>query len=133
MNIPAEKWYNAIRIRRSRRLFNGKPLAEDLVERLNNFAAELNNFVAGSRAVLVTHNPEQVFKGIIGSYGKIKNPPAYVAFIGDMSDPNVQEKTGYLGECFLLETTSLEVGALYRGIKGKWEYLDSPDVARFIF
>jgi len=26
----------------------------------------------------------------------------------------------------------LEIGVLYRGVWGKWEYLHSPDVARFM-
>lgn len=82
MIIPAGKWYEAIRSRRSCRRFIGRPLGEDTEKHLTEFAHELRNSVGGVRAVLLTHNPDTVFKGIIGSYGKIKNPPAYDNHIG---------------------------------------------------
>lgn len=115
MNIPAEKWYQAIRSRRSCRSYVARPLDEGTEKHLTEFAHELCNFVGGARAVLVTHNPDMVFKGIIGSYGKIKNPSAYVAFIGDTKDPHVNEKIGYLGEAFILEATSMGLATCWVG------------------
>jgi len=56
-----------------------------------------------------------VFKGAIGSYGKIKGAPAYVAFIGKLEDPNIQEKVGYIGECLILEATSMGLATCWVG------------------
>jgi hypothetical protein len=50
---------------------------------------------------------ESVFKGIVGSYGKVKGAAAFIAFVGDMDDPFVQEKVGYTGEGIILEATAL--------------------------
>jgi len=52
---------------------------------------------------LVADSPETVFKGAIGPYGKIKGAPAFVAFIGHMENPYVQEQVGYTGEGIILE------------------------------
>ena len=62
---------------------------------------------SGSRAKLVRNPPDDVFKGIIGSYGKVKNAPHYVAFIGDTKSPTVDEALGYMGEGIILEATAL--------------------------
>ncbi|HVJ49404.1 nitroreductase family protein [Desulfitobacterium sp.] len=115
MQIPEDKWYEAIFQRRSRRQFNGKPLAFEEVAYLADFAEELNRNVGGARAVIVNKSPENVLKGAIGSYGKIKGAPAYVAFIGNMEDPHVQEKVGYIGECFILEATSMGLATCWVG------------------
>lgn len=49
------------------------------------------------------------------AYGKIRNAPAYAAFIGEMDDRNVQEKAGRLGEFLILEATSLGLGTCWVG------------------
>jgi hypothetical protein len=54
-----------------------------------------------------------VFKGIIGSYGRVKGAPAFIAFIGDMDDPFIQEKVGYTGEGIILEATALGLGTCW--------------------
>lgn len=113
MKIPVDKWYTAIFRRRSRRQLDGRALPGDIVDSLLDFSRQLNDQVKGARAVLVTENPDEVFKGAVGSYGKIKGAPAYVAFLGNIKDPHVQEKVGYLGEFFILE-------AISRGLATCW-------------
>jgi nitroreductase len=115
VNIPIEKWYSAIFERHSRRQFDGRTLPNELLNNLMNFTHELNDHIHGVRAVVVNQNPEMVFKGAIGSYGKIKGAPAYVAFIGNMKDSNVQEKVGLLGEFFILEATSMGLATCWVG------------------
>ncbi len=48
-----------------------------------------------------------IFKGIIGGYGKVSGSPAFIAFIGDMRASSVQEEVGYTGEGIILEATTL--------------------------
>lgn len=115
MKIPDVKWYEAIKVRRSRRQFNGQPIDTQRERQMLDFIDELNSRVDGFRAVFVKENPDKVFRGAVGSYGKIKGAPAYVAFVGDMSDPNVQEKAGYLGECVILEATSAGLATCWVG------------------
>ena len=55
----------------------------------------------------MTESVKGVFKGIVGSYGKIKDTPAFIAFIGNMGSASVQEEVGYAGEGVILEATAL--------------------------
>lgn len=67
------------------------------------------------RSCLVVESADKVFKGIVGGYGKIKGATAFVAFIGDMGSPHVQEETGYTGEGIILEATALGLGTCWVG------------------
>src|SRR5690554_6514440 len=110
-----EEWYETIFQRRSRRQFGNKPLTLEEVTCLTDFSQELNKSLEGVRVEIVNQNPEDVFKGAIGSYGKIKDAPAYAAFVGNVKDINVQEKTGYIGECLILEATSRGLATCWVG------------------
>lgn len=107
LRVYFDKWYYAVKRRKSRRKYTGEPLEKDLVLHLEDTCRTLSAAVDGTRAAVVSGDPNKVFKGVIGSYGKIKEAPLCVAFLGDIRDDNYQEKTGYLGESFILEATSL--------------------------
>lgn len=79
-----------------------------------DFSRELEKNIDGARAV-ITSNSDKVFRGAIGSFGKINGAPAYVAFIGNMEDLYVQEKVGYIGECFILEAAFLGLATCRAG------------------
>lgn len=115
MVIQAERWYDAIFQRHSRRQFNNEALPDDTVEHLIRLQEKLNGHLPGARIVFKNQDPNIIFSGLIGSYGKIKDAPTYAAFIGDMRDPNVQEKVGYLGECFILEATAMGLATCWVG------------------
>lgn len=110
-----ESWYDAIKIRKSRRRFTGEPIHSETLEQMEESLLHMNSGSEGVRGVIVTTQPDKVFKGIIGSYGKIKNPPAYIAFIGNMKDGLVQEKLGYFGESVILEATSKGLATCWIG------------------
>ena len=114
MNIPFESWYAAISHRYSQRSFNGQKLSNESLERLENLCEEFRPF-RGARASFVRAPLKGVFKGIVGSYGMIKNAPHLAAFIGDTSFPEVQEATGYLGEGVILEATSMGLQTCWIG------------------
>ncbi len=115
MLLAKEEWYESIFQRRSRRLFTAEPLTDEEVSRLTDFSQQLNKNIAGARVEIITQNPEDVFKGVIGSYGKIKGAPAYAAFIGNLEDANMQEKVGYIGECLILEAASMGLATCWVG------------------
>ena len=107
MEIPFSRWHSAIERRRSRRRFDPNlPITPETLTALDKVCNEFAPF-PHARSRLVTHSVESVFKGIIGSYGRVKGAPAFIAFIGDMDDPYVQEKVGYTGEGIILEATAL--------------------------
>ena len=112
MEIPAESWYQAIFVRRSRRSFIARPPEEEKLERLEKVCREFRPF-AGVRAEFLRNSPEKVFKGIVGGYGKITGAPYYVAFIGSSGSPKVEEGIGYTGEGVILEATALGLGTCW--------------------
>jgi nitroreductase len=114
MEIPVESWYEAIFNRRSHRKFRPEPIPGDKLDRLSFVCLHFRPFPE-ARSVLVIDPGRQVYRGFIGSYGKIENAPVYVAFIGDMDSPRVQEAVGYTGEGIILEATSLELGTCWVG------------------
>lgn len=112
MQLPVKRWYPAIETRISRRQYNGVTLKEKhlavLMETLKYFQP-----FTDVRAVLVTESPEDVFKGLVGSYGKVQGAPAYMAFVGNEKSPTVDENLGYLGEGLILEATALGLGTCW--------------------
>lgn len=107
MEIPYSRWYPAIPKRRSRRRFDPKrPIEPGSLAALERVCREFRPF-PHARACLVNEPAKDVFKGIAGGYGKVRGAPAFIAFIGDMRSPSVQEKTGYTGEGIILEATAL--------------------------
>jgi nitroreductase len=107
MDIPFSAWHLAIEKRRSRRHFDPNLLLTR--ETLATLDKVCNQFAPfpHARSRLVTESVDSVFRGIIGSYGRVKGAPVFIAFIGNMDDPFVQEKVGYTGEGIVLEATAL--------------------------
>jgi len=114
MEIPVEAWYKAIFNRRSRRKFKQIMLSKDKLDCLSLVCENFRPFPE-ARAVFVGEPGDRVYRGFIGSYGKIENAPGYIAFIGDMDSPRVQEAVGYTGEGIILEATTLGFGTCWVG------------------
>lgn len=108
-----DKWYEAIKHRRSIRDYSAKSLDENVIKHLMNFTSEINNNNDNVRIVFVNERSENVFKGVIGGYGKISDSPSYAVFIEDTEDKNCNEKLGYYGEAFVLEATTLGLGTCW--------------------
>jgi len=113
VEIPVQRWKDAIKIRHSSRTFTNKPLSEDVCETLAQFLKYVNSGIEGVRAVYVKDEGNKVIQSIIGSYGLIKGVKSYIAFIADQQDAKFPEKIGYLGEMCILEATSM-------GLKTCW-------------
>lgn len=115
MDIPFSRWHLAIEKRRSRRHFDPNlPLAPEVLAALDKICSQFAPF-AHARSRLVTESAETVFKGVVGSYGKIRDTSAFIAFIGNMDNPFVQEEVGYTGEGIILEATALGLDTCWVG------------------
>ena len=114
MDLPFELWYNVISDRFSQRTFDGEKIGSDSLEVLEDLCENFKPF-RGVRAIIVRTPPKRVFKGIIGSYGEIKNSPHLAAFIGNVSVPEVQEAAGYLVEGIILQATSMGLQTCWIG------------------
>src|SRR4030042_4613930 len=105
MYIPFSRWYQAIQKRRSRRHFNpNRQIEPQKLAALETLCKSFTPF-PHARSYLVAEPVKNVFKGIIGRYGKVKDAPAFVAFVGNMESPSVQEELGY--KSIILEATTL--------------------------
>ncbi len=113
-SLPWERWHPAIFQRTSRRVFTGRPLGTEVRVRLARACGEFRPF-AEARADLVDQAPENIFKGLIGGYGRIKAAPAFIAFIGIEAAPRLQEAVGYTGEGIILESTALGLQTCWVG------------------
>jgi hypothetical protein len=115
MDIPFSRWHLVIARRRSRRRFDPNLLiTPEGLAALDKVCNEFAPF-PHARARLITESAETVFKGIIGSYGKVRGAPAFIAFVGDMDHPFVQEEVGYTGEGIILEATALGLDTCWVG------------------
>ena len=114
VKIPFSRWYKVIESRRSRRRFESTPLKPKLLNSIRTISRKFQPF-PDARAVLVTKSPDKVFRGAIGSYGKIKGATAFIAFIGDMDSNTVHEHVGYTGEGIILEAEAMGLNTCWVG------------------
>lgn len=115
MDIPFSRWYPAIEKRRSRRQFDkNRPIDSETLLALDMACKGFTPF-PNARSCLVSGPTETVFRGIIGSYGKIKHATSFIAFIGNMDSSSVHEEVGYMGEGIVLEATALGLNTCWVG------------------
>jgi len=106
-------WYPAINVRRSRRSYDRKRAIDaEARHRLQDVCNGFKPF-GGVRVEFIDEPPDDIFANALGFYGNIKGAPAFLAFLGDTSDPNMYEKMGYTGEAAVLEATSLGLGTCW--------------------
>jgi hypothetical protein len=114
MEIPFRRWHAAIFQRRSRRRYDATPLEPAQLDNLKTICKEFRPFPQ-ARAEMINVSPDEILRGAIGSYGKIKGAPTIIAFVGDMNDPHVNEKVGYTGEGVILEATAMGLSTCWVG------------------
>lgn len=113
MEIPAKRWYQALKQRSSRRQFYSKIIEKPKIKKLQALIEKINDDVAGLRIILVEKEIDEIYTGVLGSYGKISGAPAFLAFVGREDTSNMEEKIGYGGEAVILEATALELGSCW--------------------
>jgi nitroreductase len=115
MDIPFSRWYPSISQRRSRRRYDSNRRIESgSLADLERVCRDFKPF-PHARAILVNEPAKDIFKSIIGSYGKLTGAPAFIAFIGDIKAFSVQEEVGYTGEGIILEATALGLNTCWVG------------------
>ncbi len=115
MDIPFSRWHPAIEQRISRRRFDPDlPISPEILGDLDTVCQKFAPFSC-ARSVLVTDPTESAFRGFLGGYGKVTGAPAFIAFVGNVDDPHVQEKVGYTGEGIILEATALGLSTCWLG------------------
>jgi len=104
---------DAINIRRSNRKYIATPIDHDIVEKLRA-SIEKYNKISNLSIQLILNNKEP-FNGLRKSYGMFSGVDNYIALVGQISDENLKEKSGYYGEKLVLEATQLGLGTCWVG------------------
>lgn len=102
-----KKWYDAASKRHSTRGYRNEQLSESDREKIEKTKELLNGTLQNVRIETVygAGQSKQAFS-LIGGYGTIKDAPAFAAFIAEQNDADAYEKSGFLGEAFILEMTA---------------------------
>ena len=114
VELPYVRWFEAIERRKSRRTFEQRQIEQADTKRLTELCNIFRPY-PDVRAVFCSDSPDEVYKGAIGQYGKIKGATAFIAFIGDTESQYVNERIGYIGEGIILEATSLGLDTCWVG------------------
>lgn len=113
MQIIGNELYQNIFKRRSIRSFSSSPLNTRVKEKMARNAEIVNGASKDLRIILAGNTPGNIFRGMIGSYGAIKNVGLYAAFIGQNIDDKVEYDIGYYGEAFILSAISEGLGTCW--------------------
>jgi len=106
----------AIEARHSVRAYKDQPLAEDVVKRLEEEIAEVNQ--TGSLHIQLIRNEPKAFQGTLAKYGKFRNVTNYMVMAGKKSD-NLDERIGYYGEHLVLLAQTLGLNTCWVGLSYK--------------
>ena len=106
----------AIEARHSVRAYKDQPLAEEVVKRLEEEIAEVNQ--TGSLHIQLIRNEPKAFQGTLAKYGKFRNVTNYMVMAGRKSD-DLDERIGYYGEHLVLLAQTLGLNTCWVGLSYK--------------
>lgn len=113
VEFDAKELFNSIPNRISVRNYKKESLSKADYDYLVSKTEYINSLNTGVKAYLVNQKEEDVFTGIIGSYGKIKNAPSYFMLVGDTLNKNIDAIIGYIGEYLVLECQNRNIGTCW--------------------
>lgn len=98
-------WFEAIGERHSTRSYEERPVEPELLGRMEDLCASFRPY-DDCRVELVRHPRSDLFRGIVGSYGKVTGAPHVLVMIA-AGGAEAQQHLGFCGEAAVLEATSL--------------------------
>lgn len=93
-----------MRSRHSVRQYLDKKIPEDVREKLDAYAAELNE--KGDLHMQIIYDEPECFNSRMAKYGKFENCSNYIAVVGKKA-ANLNERCGYYGELLVLKAQEL--------------------------
>ena len=124
----------AIEARHSVRAYKDQPLTEEVVKRLEEEIAVVNQ--KGNLHVQLIQNEPKAFQGTLAKYGKFRNANNYLVMAGKRAE-DLDERIGYYGEHLVLiaQTLGLNtcwVGLSYSKVPGTYVLEDGEKIACYI-
>ena len=124
----------AIEARHSVRAYKDQPLTEEVVRRLEEEIAVVNQ--KGNLHVQLIRNEPKAFQGTMAKYGKFRNANNYLVMAGQKAE-DLDERVGYYGEHLVLlaQTLGLNtcwVGLSYSKVPGTYVLDEDEKIACYI-
>lgn len=113
LQLNAQAWFDAVCDRRSRRLFEPVPVEEPAAEQLAELCKGFRPY-PDARVEFVKYPHVDLFRGILGSYGKVIGAQDLMVVIAGQGRI-AQAHAGYVGEAAILEATRLGLGTCWVG------------------
>jgi nitroreductase len=110
----APAWFDAISTRHSRRTYDGSRASTEALDSLRGLSESFTPW-EDARVQLLEQPDEDLFTGIIGSYGRITGAPHAALVIADTASPFSQAHAGYFGEAVVLQATHLGLQTCWIG------------------
>lgn len=114
MSARADAWNEAISLRHSRRRFDESPCDPADLDRVAAVCAGFRPY-ADARVELIRDPADDVFRGVVGSYGKVTGAPHLLVVIASRESAAAQQHAGYCGEAAILEATTLGLDTCWVG------------------
>lgn len=108
------EWLAMVARRHSWRSFDGLPADGATLMRLGDVCSAFRPY-PDARAELVARPKVDVFRGLLGLYGKVVGAPHLLVFIGDEHADYPDQHVGYTGEAIVLEATRLGLDTCWVG------------------
>jgi hypothetical protein len=115
LTVPASEWHKAALIRHSRRQYQPVPLGPNQLDALEGLVGVLQPLAQGVRMVVVRRVGGDIYRGIVGGYGKVSGALSALIMVGERDAATVNERVGYLGEALVLEATRVGVSTCWVG------------------
>ena len=124
----------AIEARHSVRAYKEQPLTDDIVKKLEEKIAELND--EGQLHMQLVLNEPKAFLGTLAKYGRFRGVRNYIVVVGQKAD-DLDERVGYYGEHLVLfaQTLGLNtcwVGLSYSKVPGTYVLDEGEKIACYI-
>lgn len=114
LDTRAVAWTAAMFIRRSRRRYDDRPAEAGSLASLAEVAEGFRPY-DDARVVVLPRSPEDLFTGIIGSYGRVRGAHSAMVFLGRGDAVGLDNHVGYVSEALVLEATALGLGTVWVG------------------
>ena len=102
-----------IRARHSVRGYLDKKIPEDIREKLDAFAAELNG--QSGLHIQILYDEPSCFSSRMAKYGRFENCANYIAMVGRKA-PDLEERCGYYGEKLVLKAQELGLNTCWAAL-----------------
>ncbi len=116
-DIPCQSWYQAVKIRTSRRKYLSDSLKHETIDALLHKINPLQKILESARIVISSDGFDDIIWTVVGSYGLVTGAETYAVIIQDKNcgDFKAEVEAGLLGEALILEAAANKIDTCWVG------------------